>query len=374
MFEIKLCPECRAPEIFTSEHMWLNNGDIVQTRNPTSRLAFVECENLDPLFENIGEIIGVPIERMIIDIASRGLQSYLGRFIPKEVTSLLRSMKPGDAVLRERCRQLIDALNEANTTLSRTNGAGKIEVQSYRYERDKDDYSTIRVTDPYSLPFMIGSHAGHNGALIGGEREIICKEISPGFYELTSHAAAGDEELHERLKIREYHHREGDFELERCGSCGGPAALANYKWYLDRGIIKNTFTGRRMATLGPSLLDPIFEELEVELGDTIPRTVVEAQRRFVRTGFYSMDDVQDEGDMRHQFAVRGLGNLKEIQVGSKGMRARMDNVTLHLVVIGLMQGLFEMGFDIESHVDWELSGENDLSLEVMPRNLVKAVY
>ena len=73
MSEVSLCPECEVPEIFSAENLWLNNGDIVQRRNQNSRLAFLECENLDPLFLNIGEIIGMPIERMLINITARGL-------------------------------------------------------------------------------------------------------------------------------------------------------------------------------------------------------------------------------------------------------------------------------------------------------------
>jgi len=367
MSEVSLCPECEVPEIFSAENLWLNNGDIVQRRNQNSRLAFLECENLDPLFLNIGEIIGMPIERMLINITARGLKRYLSRMIPEDVTSVLHSMKPGDEVLRERCRQLIDALNAANTMLARIFGSGKYETMDYRYERDEKDFSTIRVSEPYSVPLVVGTTAGHIGALVGGEREMEYKEVSPGVYEITSRAAAGDEVLYERLKLKDYVHEDGDIELARCGTCGGPAVFSGYDWDLDRGIIRNTFTGRRMAMLGPSLLDPIFEELEAELGEAIPHAVVEAQRRFVKTGFYSIEEVRDEGDMRTQFALRGLGNLKEIEMARKGVRVRMDNTTLHLVVVGLIQGLFEMAFDMDSNVEWELSGDNNLYLEVTPR-------
>ena len=44
------CSECGAPKYFTQEHLWLNNGDIVQKRDQRHRLIFLESENLDPLF------------------------------------------------------------------------------------------------------------------------------------------------------------------------------------------------------------------------------------------------------------------------------------------------------------------------------------
>ena len=119
--------------------------------------------------------------------------------------------------------------------------------------------------------------------------------------------------------------------------------------------------------VGPSMLDPIFEELESELGRDIPRAIVEAQRRFVRTGFFSIDVLSDEGDFRTHLALRGLGNLKEIEIGKKGMLVNADNTVAHLMVVGLIQGIFDMEFDVDSHVEWELSEDGNLTVEVTPR-------
>jgi len=58
-------------------------------------------------------------------------------------------------------------------------------------------------------------------------------------------------------------------------------------------VVKNTHTGKRMAIVG-SETDAIFTELERQFGKIIPRAVVEAQRRFVKTGFYSIEEVSNE--------------------------------------------------------------------------------
>jgi hypothetical protein len=96
--------------------------------------------------------------------------------------------------------------------------------------------------------------------------------------------------------------------------------------------------------------------------------VVEAQRRFTRTGFYSIEQVSSEGDFRTQLALRGLGNLREIKMGPPGLFMRIDNVVGHLMTVGMVQGLFEMAFDVESSVDWALSEEGNLEVQVSPRN------
>jgi len=356
------CPECKAPKLITGEHLWLNSGVIVQKANQAARLAFMESENLDPLYRGIGEIIGMPIDRMVIDIARRATADYLKGFLPQAVKEMILDKEMDVQVY-------IDAM----LTTARIFGSGKYEFVDVRFEGNRDDYGIIRITEPYSLLLSVGVHAGSCEALTDNPNDVTYKELSPGVYESKAYWSERDEELEERLQFKKYHHREGDIELERCATCGGPRALSGFKWYLDRGIIINTHTTRRMALLGPAMLDPIFRELEKELGETIPRVVVEAQRRFTKTGFYSIEEVSEEGDLRTQLALRGLGDLREIKMGSKGLRMRIDNAAVHLMIVGLAQGLFEMAFDVDSQVEWELSEEGDLELEVTPQVIMEMI-
>jgi len=121
--------------------------------------------------------------------------------------------------------------------------------------------------------------------------------------------------------------------------------------------------------MGDALLQPVFSELEEELGDEIPRAVVEAQRRFTESGFYTMDDITEEADFRTQLALRGLGNLKELSMKKQGMHMRVVNVVLPLILVGMFQGFFEMSFDLRSSdVDWQISEEGDLEMEATPRS------
>ncbi len=85
------------------------------------------------------------------------------------------------------------------------------------------------------------------------------------------------------------------------------------------------------------------------------------------------EEVSEEGDLRTQLALRGLGDLREIKMGSKGLRMRIDNAAVHLMIVGLAQGFFEMAFDVESGVEWELSEEGDLEVEVKPQMVMETV-
>lgn len=357
MSAMELCPECNAPLRFTREHRWLTNGEIVQASDEHNRVAFMECENLDPLFANIQEISGRPIEKLVVETAKRGIRYYLKAFVPDIVTEQVLSG-----------RLDLKALDDAFMELSRPLGAGRYEFVDMRFERDNVDYYTVSINQPYSILLAAAAHGAAMEAILGYDHDVTLTEIGPGRMNITAFPRRRPDADDSAKQTWPYFGAgKGDFSLEACGTCGGPARLSNFNWQLDKGIVKNLSTGRRMAMLGGGLLDPVFFALESELGESFGRTVVEAQRRFVRTGFYSSKGVGNEGDIRSEFALRGLGNLKGVRVGRNGVTMRMDNASLHLLVVGLIQGLFEMAFGMDSSVDWEMSGEGDLAVQVSPR-------
>jgi hypothetical protein len=356
LLDMARCPECNVPELFAQSQEWLNNGDIVQRLNPEARIGFIECENLDPLFRNMGEIIGISIEPIIVNICARTIELYMISVIPQEVRDMVaaKQLDPG-------------SFDESIYALCHVSGFGKYETISYRYERDESDYGVYHITKPFSLPLAAGGLAGALSALVGGEHKVTYKEISPGLFEYSTTWTEYPEELMERFEFTPYEHLDGDIEFERCATCGSPKAFSNYRWLLDEGHIVNEHTGRRMVVLAPGIQDLLFDELEKELGDTIPKVVVEAQRRFTKTGFYSIDQVSSEGDFRAQLALRGLGNLRNIRMGSSGVSMRIDNAAGYLMTVGMIQGVFETAFDVASDVDWALSDQRTLEVEINPR-------
>ena len=358
MNSLERCPECGLPQIVTSEHSWLNNGDIVQSRNHSSRMVFIETENLDPLFAGIEEIIGAPIEHMVITAGRRAYRGYLRSFVPEKVREKIRN--------REIDYEPIDA---AFRDIGRINGVGSYKPVGRRYEQDENDYDTVSITEPHSVPLTVAAHVGAIELLTGVDQGFSYERMFPDLYHITSFPSPHSKELKERLWFHPHAHVDGDVELERCATCGGPKAMSSYQWYPDRGIVVNKVTRRRMAIQGDVLLDPVFQELQEELGDEVNRAVVEAQRRFTKSGFYTIEDITDEGDFRTQLALRGLGNLKELSMRRKGMRLRMENAALPLIIVGLAQGFFEIGFGTgATDVEWELSEDGGLEAEVTPRS------
>ncbi len=355
---IELCEVCHTPLTFTKENSWMDNGDIVQKRDQRHRLVFIESENMDPLFQGIERIIGVPIEHIVINCVRKTLRSYLSLFVSDGVREQVRKKEIS-----------LKAIDDGFRELAKPMGSGRYEFVDMRYEGNRDDYFAVSVREPFSVPICVAGHVAAIEAILGYDHGASYTEIEPGAYEITAFPSAHPQEFKGRMSLDHYQRNQGNIELERCEGCGGPKGLAGYRWFLERGIIVNESTKRRMALMSNDELDPIFEELEYELGDTIPRVVVEAQRLFTRTGFYSMDEVTDGGDFRTQLALRGLGNLKEIDVRRKGAGLLIENAVLPLMIVGMMQGVFEMAFNLESEVDWEYTDQCDLRMKITPRSV-----
>ena len=353
MIELNPCIECGIPEYIAKEHLWLDNGDIVQSREGWHRMVFIESENIDPLFLGIEEIIGTSIEHLVITAQRRAVRMYLSKFIPEPVKELVR-MK------RIEQRPLADATGD----MARMMGFGNYQNVDYRYEIDDEDYYTVSIQEPFSVPLAVASLAADIEALTDRDQGVKYSKVGPDTYYITSFPAEHAEELKERMWLQRYYHKPGDVELEKCATCGAPKKLSQYVWHLKRGVIQNRISKRRMVLIGSQNLDPILFELEAELGERIPDVIIEAERRFARGGFYS-PTANDEAEFRQDLALRGLGNLQELKLLKSGLRMTMQNAVLPLIIVGLVQGSYENSLGVESNVEWQCSDTGCLDLEVI---------
>lgn len=358
MLQIEVCEECRIPSYISSEHAWLDNGVIAAKRDAKQRLVFFECGNLDPLFAGISEIIGLPIQRFVVDASRRNTLVYMDSIIPDDIKDSLRNGEIG-----------VEVMTDATFTIWKAMGYGKLTLVDVRYEDSKDDFITVHAANPYCIPLCLGNFAGSIEALIRREPGIEYREIAPDVYEVTITEAENPPELKKRLRWAGYDqvYGKGDLDFERCPSCGAPTVLAKFAWDVEGGTIRDMSTGRRMVMTAPSMLGPVFEDLEEELGAFIPRISVEAQKRFAKSGFFSVEEVANEESMREEIALRGMGSLRELKMGRRGVLCKVDNAALPLICVGLTQGLFEAAFDVESVVEWELHADASLEIEVTPK-------
>ncbi|MDY6794837.1 MAG: hypothetical protein SWK76_06100 [Actinomycetota bacterium] len=347
----RTCGRCGVPMRVVREHKWLDDGTITQAKNPDHRMVFIESENINSTFSNIEEIIGLSIERMVIEAKRRAAFDFIDHMLPGIVKAVVRMIG-----LRPVIRNV--------ASLGRVMGYGDLTLVDLRRMHDQGDHATLLIREPYSLPLFCGDLAGTFEAIDRRDVGVEYEKVSSDSYRITGVISKHPLELRERLQTRTYSHKPGGIAYKTCPSCGGPEDLSQYGWDLERGVVMDKIYDRRMALLGPAALEAVIDDLEEELGDTIPRVIIEAQRRFVKTGFYTLEEVSSLEKFRAALAIRGMGNLREMDWNEKGLKIRIENPCLYQVLVGLVQGFLELASGREARVDWELVEDNDLSVEV----------
>jgi hypothetical protein len=346
-----LCPECGVPTYIGSQHKWLNNGDIVNATRPDERLTFMECEHFDPIFRRIEQEIRTSIERVILTTNQAAVRVYIESLLPKEIGDMIRA---GTLDLK--------TVDENLIVLAKLAGYGKYEFMDMRFEKDEDDYFTVKLTRPFSLPIGMATHGAALEAMLGYDHEIRYTQLEPDVYEVTAFPHPHEEELAERLETVPYQHRDEDLEFETCSGCGAPKRLSNYKWVEEEGQILNRATGRRISLSGPNTIIPIFRELEYELGEEIPRLVTDEMRHITREGFLPAEILNEEEDLRWELAIRGLGNLRKLSMDAGGMEMEIGNACLPVIVVGAMQGMYERKYNLDTQAEWEMTEEGALKI------------
>lgn len=344
---LELCPACGAPLLFVANHRWLDSGVTVQSLDPEHRMVLVETDNIDLLFRKIEELLGIPIERIIIETKRRATREYIDRLTPPEVKEGVKDLKIP-----------VEPLIQANNAVSVTMGYGKPILEGYRLRYDEEDHLTQVVKNPYSVPLWCGDMTGAVEAVTSRDNDVEYWVLEENAVRIRVYPAEHPPQFRERLETRRYPYREVGYGLETCPGCGGPRELSWFAWNPEEGTIFDRLTGRRLCMLGPAYLEAIFDELERELGEEIPRTVVEAQRIFVKSAkLYSPDDIENLEGFRKLLAVRGLGYLDTFQVNPEGLYLRLVNPALHLLIVGLLQGYYEVVFGFQSSkAVWYIEG------------------
>lgn len=356
MPDLPACSRCGVPELFNNSYTWLPSGVIVQKNAPDHRMVIMDCDNIDPFFRKIEEIIGQSIESIIIETKMKETRDYLRGLIPEETREMVRDGQLDLATI-------IELIN----TQGHVMGYGDSQLADVRFEQDDDDFLIERIQEPYSILLFSGDVAGACEVITSRGFAAGYQEFSPGLYEVKAWPSYEPR----KMRVRPVEERplatEGGVTLEQCPECGSPAALFSHHWDIGKGQIVTEETGRRIAILGPDSMETIFHELVMEFGEEIPRTIVEAQRRFTRKGIYTVKEM-GEGDSFRQFlALRGLGDMEEIKLRRNGLEMRLRNPALSLILAGILQGYYEDVTGQESDIEWQFDEDGTFEMKVTAR-------
>jgi hypothetical protein len=348
---MKTCKECGVPSLVSKGQIWHDNGVITEAKDPGHRMLLCESDDLEALFRGIEKIIGLPIEKFVVESKRRVTKEYLEKMIPAPVRKIIYTFKP-------------DLIAGRMAGIAKAYGYGDVELVEIRKTGRTADYLVMTIERPYSILFFRGDNLGGMEAASGRECTVETRSIGDDKYQLDIHVGSHPPELQERLKPRHHDYKPGDLKLERCRTCGIPLDVAAYRWDLDAGTITTPRMGRRMALFGPYGLEAVFDDLEAELGESIPDSIIEAQRRYVREHL-GEEWLKGPENFRRMCALRGLGNLTSFEADEEHISLAIQNPCVDHLMVGIVQGLFEIATGRENTThSWSRTEAGDLAITV----------
>lgn len=373
MKEVAVCPQCRIPLMISRELRWESNGVITLARSPQNRMVLYESRVIDNLFRGIEELIGIPIEHIVIESRRRDVRRYIERRFPPVIGSMFRALKKhmeGEGLVARAVRAPVRKVAKRVTMqimeIGRIYGYGRSVPGEGWEEGDPYPWRTNVVSKPYSVPFWAADALGSAEAIEGENLWVRYEELGEETYRVVAYPSEHPVELKERLQRKDgTGFKPGDISYERCPSCGLPAELARYRWDTEEGTIIDTENGWRMAIFGPSALEAVLADLESELGEEIPQAIVEAQRRYVKDRTREMNWRRGGTTFNRLAALRGMGNLTSFEADEKHLSLTIENSCLPHLMVGMAQALYEIALNLEkSAYEWEQSQDGDLHIEV----------
>jgi hypothetical protein len=347
MKKIKVCVACGVPKEISGGSRWENNGTVSAFRTPGQRSLLYEVEGIDGLFRNIEKLVGQSVNRVIAEGKRKNSQQFLEDYF-SGVTGLLAR-----TVGRRRVYTTI-------ASLGATFGYGHFEIRDIK----RGEYVTIFARNVYSLPLLTGDLVATFNVTERLPASVLIKEEGGGYMITVKRGEESEEELSSRLEPVLLVPKPGNISYDTCSSCGAPLDLKEWRFDLEKGIITDTTTGRRMASLGIEQIDAVLRELEAELGKEFTEVILQAQRDYTVSKLGKEEMAQGQSYIRHFFALRGMGNLVGYEVGDTRLEATVENARPPLLVAGLLYGTFELLSGRGSGIDYTLHDDGTLDVRV----------
>ena len=321
----RVCSYCGVPKEFSKENSWNSDGTITQTKNPDHRVIFYEAEGMNRMLANLEELVGVLIDRIVIEGKRKSTFEYLqGMFSGIKLVII-------KALLRRRVYETISARGSML-------GYGHYELLDFK----AGEFIKVFGRNIYSRTLFSGDIAAVFNLVEGVPAELHFEDKDGGTLITIVPGEETGGEIRSRLERKALKPTPGEISYDRCPQCGIPLEFKDYTWDLEKGTITDDNTGRNMAILGAGGIESVFSELEYELGEELSRTIVEAQRIYI-VETLRMEEVRQRRDyLVRQLALRGMGNIVDFDISDGGIDATVENALPHLLVAGLLQGIFEL--------------------------------
>lgn len=348
MSDVKVCKTCGVPSHVGKGHIWQPNGTMVQRQDKGHRMVLFDSDGINALFDNVESLIGLPVENIVIESKARATQDYISHLIRGTKGKLARYVGIGRII-----RRIVEQ--------GRLLGYGDIKVTGFSW---KAAYLYCEIKQPYSLALFCGDLKGALAAIRKLEGTIDYEETGPGAYLIKDEYKGESTDLKDRLKTKKIQPKPGDITYHRCPTCGAPLEISGFVWDFDKGTITQKWSGIRYAIFGSSGMEAVLDELERELGEEIPATIVEAQRMHAASTMDArMKDLGPE-TIRNWLAVQGLGNLVSFEDKDNVVTVRVENPAIPLLLVGTMAAMYEFSTATKSAIEWNIAADGDLTVSV----------
>jgi hypothetical protein len=360
--QIEVCLECGVPLMISAGQRWEENGVISLAMSPTNRVVFYEPGVIDNLFKGIEELIGSDVWHIVTESRRRDVRKYIERSFPDEI----EAMQTFDPV--SDMKELVEmrrGYNQQVNEMGLIYGYGEIKFSTLWESGADYPWRTQVIVNPWSMYLYPAEMMGSVEAFEQNDMRVEYREIAESIYEVTATPGSHPLELKERLKKKRYPFKPGEILYERCQQCGVPVEVGNCRWDLEHGTVIDAATQRRMAIFGPWAVDSVLDDLLEELGESVQDVVIEALRRHLRASFHEETWRREMVVFNRMSALRGLGNLVQFEGDRDYLTVTFENSCMPLLMVGTVQGLFEMAMGKESSTrEWELSEDGDLTVTV----------
>jgi hypothetical protein len=336
-------------------------------------MVFYESPNIDNLFRGVSELIGVPIEHIVMERKRRDTRKFMERVFPAGIERLatilggekVDKVSSVDPSLKNEILEIGKMVNSQATTIGMVYGYGHINFSELWEFWDSFPWRTQIISNPYSIIFFAADMLATVEAFEQRDMRVKYEQVSNDIYLISTLPGGHPIELAARLKRKTFELKPGDISYGVCPECGVPAGVAGCIWDLEEGTIIDPETGRRMAFFDPAAIDTVFEDLEAELGESVPEAIIEAQRRFGKLSMNTDDWRRSGYDFKTWAGLRGLGNITAFKADSSSMTLTLENPSMHLAMVGMAIALYELAWGAETSThEWHRTDDGDLVITV----------
>lgn len=354
---IASCKKCNTPMNFGKFIRWTGGGTIAAEKAPDLRLFFIEVDELLNLLAYLSELLGVPIDNILIQSERAIGQELVAMNLPGSLIRFTRSIP--DILHRLFFAKIAVRHMAAH---ARAMGYGSVTIIEYEGKRR----SLVRVRNPHCLPLIIGDCVGAFQEVLGVNTTVTWKKENG----TTLIEFRKTDEKPYNVPINRANFIPGEVDFQRCQGCGVPLPVSdNFEWDMLNGIITNRRTAYREVFLSVEGINAIFSEMEKELGDEVSLMMAQRQAELMRERM-SKRNLEKEGGiwgLFEELKLRGMGNPVEVEEAGKQLKVKVENPFNDALVAGRIAGYYEAVEKVKSRMTWVSSDEGYLVIGIEPK-------